>query len=133
MEYILLAIALIILFLYVPREHMTNDDLIKTLHTFGVASKSSTPDKQEPIYGPKTTKQEPQPAPTKNSADSSDVYPDIYGPEIISAPGKKKTVKHESDNVNDDIYQFNPDFKKSFPTSSDEPQPFLTDFSKFQH
>ena len=132
MEYILLAIALLILFLYVPREHMTNDDLIKTLHTFGVASKNKTPDNEEPIYGPKTSKGDPQPAPTKTSS-GSDVYPDIYGPEIISAPGKKKTTKHESDNVDGEAYQFNPDFKRSFPTDSDEPQPFLTDFSKFQH
>lgn len=138
MEYILLAIALLILFLYVPREHMTNEDLLKTLSTFGKVGTKKPPTTQEPIYGPKTTKSaEPQPAPSKPDSDGTNVYPDIYGPEVIAAPGKKPVApgKHTSDNIdaNESAYQFNPDFKNPFPTDSDEPQPFLTDFSKFQH
>ena len=39
-----------------------------------------------------------------------------------------------SDNHTDDMtYQFNPDLAKAFQIEENEPQPFLTDFSKFQH
>lgn len=141
----LLILSLLVLFLYVPKqEHMTNKDLLATLDRFGKqgkTSKSSSKDTyQEEIYGPKAPKtEEPVPASSSNGKSTNDtnVYPDIYGPEITPVPGQKKTKtkagSHTSDAVDDDTYEFNPDFRKAFPVDDDEPQPFLTDFSKFQH
>lgn len=143
MEYIwigLLIIAVIIIAYFRPsRESMTNKDLMDTLKTFGEKKGTKTQNiYQEPIYGPKTTKvEEPKPTTSgKNSKDDdTNIYPDIYGPEITPIPGTKvsKKGKHESDNVTDEAYQFKPDFEKAFPREENEPQPFLTDFSKFQH
>lgn len=144
MDYLLLLIpiALIIIFLFKSSgEHMTNKDLLSTLNAFSQSSKKSslTPN-EEPIYGPKIPEmEEPVPAASGNNVDSTSVYPDIYGPEITPVPGKKKKDSHKkhgknsSDTVNDETYEFNPDFKNAFPTEENEPQPFLTDFSKFQH
>jgi hypothetical protein len=120
---------------------MTNDDLLDTLKTFGhKGTKSKSKDvHQEALYGPKTTKiEEPKPTPggsKKPGEDDTNVYPDIYGPEITPVPGSKscKKGKHTSDCVDDEAYQFNPDFDKAFPRADGEPQPFLTDFSSFQH
>uniref|UniRef100_A0A6C0EUD8 Uncharacterized protein n=1 Tax=viral metagenome TaxID=1070528 RepID=A0A6C0EUD8_9ZZZZ len=146
MEYIWLiafGIALLILVFYKsnPIEKMTNKDLLSTLSTFGTKGTKPKPKDpyEEPIYGPKAPKlADPVPAPAKGkSDDSGDTYPDIYGPEITPVPGKKKhtkTGKHSSDDHGDDEpYQFNPDLEKAFPMEENEPQPFLTDFSKFQH
>ena len=135
---LLIAIAVIVLFRS-SRENMTNKDLMDTLKTFGdKGTKKSKSVNQESIYGPMTTKvEEPKPTSGKGVAEDDDnnVYPDIYGPEITPIPGSKscKKGKHESDCVSDDAYQFNPDFDKAFPREDNEPQPFLTDFSKFQH
>ena len=137
---LLIAIAVIVLFRS-SRENMTNEDLMDTLKTFGSkGTKSKTKDvNQESIYGPMTTKVE-EPKPTSSSKkgmndDDTNVYPDIYGPEITPIPGSKvcKKGKHESDCTDNEAYQFNPDFDKAFPREEGEPQPFLTDFSKFQH
>lgn len=118
---------------------MTNKDLLNTLNSFGKAKKVNNPS-EEPIYGPKTSKVEPQPTSSSSGGDDgNNVYPDIYGPEITPIPGKKSSKKalpagtHASDDHEDQTYEFNPDFKNAFPTDSDEPQPFLNDFSKFQH
>ena len=138
----LLLIALLVLILYVPKkDHMTNKDLLATLDRFGKTgkkSKSSTDAYEEEIYGPKVPKtEEPAPASSGKSTNDTNVYPDIYGPEITPIPGVKKSKSkkgsHTSDAVEDDSYEFNPDFRKAFPVEEDEPQPFLTDFSKFQH
>lgn len=124
---------------------MTNKDLLETLGKFGQTAKTNKPS-EEPIYGPKTTKVEPAPTPAKpGSDDGTNVYPDIYGPEITPIPGKKhkKASKghspssaqpgvQASDNNDDETYAFNPDFANSFANDENEPQPFLTDFSKFQ-
>ncbi len=120
---------------------MTNKDLLATLNTFGKAGtkqKKMEPN-EEPIYGPKTTKVE-EPVPSNSGGtgdDTNSVYPDIYGPEVVQIPGQKKkkssTGKHESDAASDETYEFNPDYKNAFPTDENEPQPFLTDYSKFQH
>jgi len=139
----ILAGLLVLLILSKSQEHMTNADLISTLKTFG--DKKETPPKssknptEAPIYGPKTSKLEhPTPTNKPNSADGSGVYPDIYGPEYVGVPGSTKSSSHEngkhsSDGPHDDdAYQFNPDLQKAFPTNG-PPQPFLTDFSKFQH
>lgn len=136
----LAVVAILVVIFYRPRENMTNKDLMDTLKTFGEHSKKKqTKDiHQEAIYGPKTTKvEEPKPSSAKGGKDDDDtnIYPDIYGPEITPIPGSKvcKKGKHESDCASDDAYQFNPDFAKAFPREENEPQPFLTDFSKFQH
>jgi hypothetical protein len=136
---ILLALA-VILYYRSSRENMTNKDLMDTLKTFGQkGTKPKSKDvHEEPLYGPKSGGLEPTPAPSsgKNSKDGdADSYPDIYGPEITPIPGTKacKKGKHESDCASDDAYQFNPDFDNAFPREDGEPQPFLTDFSSFQH
>jgi len=146
MEYIwvLIGIALLVIIFYNSQsiEKMTNKDLLATLSTFGKKGIKPKPKDpyEEPIYGPKVPKlEDPVPAPAKGkSDDSGDTYPDIYGPEITPVPGKKQTKhnrgKHSSDDSKDDEpYQFNPDLEKAFPMEENEPQPFLTDFSKFQH
>jgi len=138
----------LVLVLYVPKhEHMTNKDLLSTLDKFGKQGTNSSKKKtsstnlyEEELYGPKAPKLE-EPAPASSSggtpANDTNAYPDIYGPEITPVPGMKKTKSkkgtHTSDAVEDDTYEFNPDFRKAFPMEEDEPQPFLTDFSKFQH
>ena len=138
---ILLAIAIIVF--YKPNlERMTNKDLLSTLRTFGTKDKSSPTPNEEPIYGPKVPKiEEPTPSTSKKEDDGTNSYPDIYGPEITPIPGalnkhkrKSKAGQHASDDHEDeDTYQFNPHLTKAFPMDENEPQPFLTDFSKFQH
>lgn len=135
---IILAILLVTMTSY---EHMTNKDLMSTLKTYGTPDqpkkKKSADNKAEaPIYGPKVAPVEhpaPSEAPSgKNGSGGS--YPDIYGPEVVAEPGGLKPAKrgkHESDNVEDETYDYNPDLQKAFPTSG-PPQPFLADFSKFQ-
>ena len=147
--FIVLIICLAVIILYIPkRESMTNKDLLNTLSKFEKkepTKKEDTP-YEMPIYGPKTSKIEPKPAPSKSKGGNDNggdvnIYPDIYGPEVNLTPGTnhtktmhKKNGKVESDTIDqdDDVYQFNPDFQKAFPVYGD-PQPFLTDFSKFQH
>jgi hypothetical protein len=142
----LLVVSILVLVFYVPKkEDMTNKDLLATLDKFGTQSKksSSKDTYQEELYGPKVPKtEEPIPASSGGTSTSdTNVYPDIYGPEITPIPGMKKSKSkskpkqgtHTSDAVEDETYEFNPDFRKAFPVEEDEPQPFLTDFSKFQH
>lgn len=129
------------MFFYQPsRESMTNKNVLEALSRFektGKKAKKDTPS-EEPIYGPRTVKiEEPNPVPgSGKNVDDNMVYPDIYGPEITPIPGatktKKKPGQETSDSADDDTYQFNPDLQKAFP-SGGEPQPFLTDFSKFEH
>jgi hypothetical protein len=137
--WILLAV-IVLLFFYDSREHMTNEDLISTLKTFGEKGtkpkkSSQTKPVEQPIYGPKAPKLlHPTPPAPSGSNGGSGVYPDIYGPEYEGVPGASpsKSGKHISDgDKSDEAYQFNPNFQKAFP-SSGEPQPFLTDFSMFQ-
>ena len=60
-------------------------------------------------------------------------YPDIYGPDVPMTPNAKHSGgKETSDDVTNDSYDYNMDLQKAFPTSG-PPEPFLTDFSKFQH
>ena len=145
MEYLWIAgilLAVLILVLYTPRnvERMTNKDLLDTLKTFGEhgTKPKKAPDTQQPIYGPMNPKlEEPEPTKGKSKIDSNMEYPDIYGPEVTPIPGmskcKSKSGQHSSDCPDDGTYEFNPDLKNAFPTADGEPQPFLTDFSKFQH
>ena len=163
MEYVwiwALILATAIIIFYKPNlEKMTNKDLLSTLRTFGTKDKTSslTPN-EEPIYGPKVPKlEEPSPSSSSAADNGTNIYPDIYGPEITPIPGALNKLKstsksiskstsqstsqsnkpkgyHASDDHEDeDTYEFNPDLAKAFPMEENEPQPFLTDFSKFQH
>jgi hypothetical protein len=125
---------------YPHTEYMTNKDLISALQTHGTSDSNKKKSKDEPseleIFGPKAPKVVPSPTSgVKNGSDSGGVYPDIYGPDIVKAPGTKSSKqkgKHSSDEVDDETYDFNPDLQKAFPTEG-EPQPFLTDFAPFKH
>ena len=146
---VVLIILAVLLFVNFSREHMTNADLVSTLKTFGtegtVKAKKDFAS-EAPIYGPKAPQVVPAPPKSDGGDSGSGVYPDIYGPEYQGPPGaktsKNKTKKnqqgndlinpnHQSDDTSDPTYEFNPDLKKAFPTEG-PPQPFLTDFSKFQ-
>ena len=135
-------IVLIVVIVYVTQfriESMSNKDLVSALQTHGTPDakkkKKDQPSELE-IYGPKAEKVVPStPSGSKTGSDSSGSYPDIYGPDIPLVPGtktKKMPNKHSSDEVDDETYDYNPDLQKAFPTEG-PPQPFLTDFSKFQH
>jgi hypothetical protein len=134
---IILAILAIFIATMYRQEHMTNKDLISALQTHGTQepekAKKDTPT-QAPIYGPKADKAPPAPTKTDGNGKNggSGVYPEIYGPEYQGVPGMKQTSsKHSSDDTSDETYDYNPDLQKAFPTSG-PPQPFLTDFSRFQ-
>jgi hypothetical protein len=138
---LLLIAAFLVLFLVsmTTYEHMTNKDVMSALKKYGTEDKT-TPNKTTlnsgaAIYGPKAEPVE-QPSPTNPSTKTKSdtgVYPDIYGPDVVAAPGEKvKHAKHESDRLDDETYDYNPDLQNAFPTSG-PPQPFLTDFSKIQH
>jgi hypothetical protein len=135
--WVLLGFAVLLL-LIDRKEHMTNEDLLSTLKTFGDAApkkkKNPAETDKTPILGPRSPAVVPADSgKTKLAPTVSGVYPDIYGPEITATPGTKPgtkpNAKHESDNVDDKTYEFNPDLQKAFPTEG-PPQPFLTDFSK---
>jgi len=138
MDAILIGILLLCIFVivyYGTQEHMTNADLMDTLKTFGeqTPKKAKKSTSQLPIEGPPAKAPEhPTPEPNSGGNTDSSLYPQIYGPDIVMAPGKKpKNGKESSDNTDDSNYEFNPNFQKAFPTSG-PPQPFLGDFSKFQ-
>ena len=133
---VLATLAIVIATMY-RTEHMTNKDLVSALQTHGTQDpkkkKTDTPS-QAPIYGPSGI--QAPPAPTKGDGkgkdDANGTYPEIYGPEYQGVPGmKQKSTKHSSDDTSDDTYDYNPDLQKAFPVEG-PPQPFLTDFSKFQ-
>jgi hypothetical protein len=134
---IILAILAIFVATMYRQEHMTNKDLVSALQAHGTTdpkqSKDDTPT-QAPIYGPKASEVPPTATKTdgKGKNGGNGVYPEIYGPEYQGVPGMKQTkAKHSSDDTSDDTYDYNPDLQKAFPTSG-PPQPFLTDFSRFQ-
>lgn len=138
MEYLILLLAVIAILIATSyrREAMTNKDVMSALQKYG--TEEPTKQKKEkpveaPIYGPKAEAPPPKPTSGSGSTDkSSGVYPDIYGPDVIAPPGTKpKSSKHESDNVEDETYDYNPDLQKAFPTSG-PPQPFLGSFAAFQ-
>jgi hypothetical protein len=137
----IVVLAIVVIFITRPlTEYMTNKDLVSALQTHGTTDakkkKKDEPSELE-IYGPKAEKVVPTKSTSGKSSgsDTSGSYPDIYGPDIPLVPGTKtKSMpgKHTSDEVDDETYDFNPDLQKAFPTEG-PPQPFLTDFSKFQH
>ncbi len=131
--YILLVIAILVIVFWNPVfEHMTNAAVQKKqdFHAAGTDDKTKRP----------TTWQLPNPKPTKKKAGSlepplmgprvpavdlnepsgtndptkngSSVYPDIYGPELLKAPGHLDPLK-----------------QPAFPPGPAEPAPYLNDFS----
>jgi hypothetical protein len=142
---LILCIVAIAVATYYRKEHMTNQDVISIMQTYGSKEEtSSSPTKrhpkipEQPIAGPKSGGMGPAPSidPSHRGRHGYGVYPQIYGPDESMEPGTNGKVcstsgKHESDNVEDCTYDYNPDLLMAFPTSG-PPQPFLTDFSGFQ-
>lgn len=135
---------------YYRKEHMTNQDVISMMQTYGSKDETSTKTPshrrhpaEQPIAGPKSGGLGPAPSvdPSRPGRHGYGVYPQIYGPDQSMEPGSSidpmsakacsTSGKHESDNVEDCTYDYNPDLLMAFPTSG-PPQPFLTDFSGFQ-
>lgn len=80
------------------------------------------------IWGPLVPKLDPnQPSPSDsgNGRNGSGVYPNIYGPDIIEAPGSKD----KEDQINIPEYDYVP--AAEFPAGPLQPSPYLNDFSKF--
>jgi hypothetical protein len=143
-------VCLVIIILWNPvYEHMTNAD-IKKKHDFHASKpkKWEIPNPEDTkeklkarsgkgnqIYGPKTPPEDPNaPKPTSNTDTNGKMtYPDIYGPELLTASGSsKKTgeslVQHINDITQDQNYEFVP--ASEFPAGPSEPAPYLNDFSK---
>jgi hypothetical protein len=127
---------------------MTNKDLIDTLKTFGVDDtgkvKPKAPSIKQEIYGPGLKESEkalPKPMSQEDEAKKLNMrtsYPHIYGPEYSGVPGQsfefpglENTEKPYNVAKMEEPYYFNPDYQNAFPVNG-PPQPFLTDFSKFQ-
>ena len=108
---------------------------MSTLQTYGTKDEKKDKKKEKtpeaPIYGPKALPPEHQPKPSSNGGNSSGQYPDIYGPDVVSEPGKLHHAKHASDEVEDSTYDYNPDLKKAFPVEG-PPTPYLGSFAAFQ-
>lgn len=139
MEIVILILAILAIFIatFYRQEHMTNKDMMSALQKYGSKEEKKTKQTkpvEAPIYGPKA-EAPVDPNPTSGNGTNgkgSGTYPDIYGPDIVAPPGSiPKSGKHESDNVTDETYDYNPDLKKAFPTSG-PPQPFLGSFAAFQ-
>jgi len=88
-------------------------------------AKDHTKPSGQEIWGPKAPMLDPnQPSPSDsdNGNNKSGVYPDIYGPERLGAPGSK-------DNGGDpSMYDYVP--AAEFPAGPLQPSPYLNDFSK---
>ena len=87
---------LVILYYYNSREHLTNDQLISTLKTFGEQGNSSSKVGEpsvKPIYGPSAN---PPPLPTNgggmNGKTVAGPYPQIFGPDVTNAPGTTRSI-----------------------------------------
>jgi hypothetical protein len=135
--YLLGGLALLYLACSCTYEHMTNSDVKKHQdhHAKGSGSwNMNDPKKEEKekpkdleIKGPTTTeKGNPDPdsgGDSKSKGPKTGVYPDIYGPEVLVAPGHK-----DQSSDNPEPYDFLP--AAEFPAGPNAPSPFLTDFSK---
>jgi hypothetical protein len=113
-------------------EHMTNSDVITAMKSLGLDNSTSKSSKINtiPVYGPKVSSVEvPEPTPNDKGEviDTLRIYPDIYGPDVLAAPGTSN-IKRSTDDTD---YDYNIDLKNAFPTDG-PPEPFLSDFSKFQ-
>ena len=79
------------------------------------------------IWGPLAPKLDPnQPSPSDsgNGKHGSGVYPHIYGPDFLDAPGSKDN----EDQINIPEYDYLP--AAEFPAGPLQPSPYLNDFSK---
>jgi hypothetical protein len=158
---ILALVCLVLIILWNPVfEHMTNADLQKKQEfhaskptNWKMPNPEDTKQKLKPvagktlaanptgnqIYGPKVPEKDPnQPEPNadKNTTGDSMTYPDIYGPEVLTASGtmkkkgdsSSKTKLSEAISTSLPAYDFVP--ASEFPAGPSEPAPFLNDFSK---
>jgi hypothetical protein len=81
------------------------------------------------IWGPRAPKldpNQPRPSDSGNGKNKSGVYPDIYGPEMLEAPGHAD--KGGGDSSNPPPYDYVP--AAEFPAGPLQPSPYLNDFSK---
>lgn len=135
-QYIVLVISLLIIFLWNSAEHMTNADVEKKLASKPLKWDTTAPksthkkaDNGEQIYGPQVPapgKDEPQPVPASkdHGTQVEYVYPTVLGPEQ-----KKIPLKSTPESILDDGgASYVP--ANEFPAGPAEPMPFLTDFSR---
>lgn len=131
---VLVVIALLVIFLWRPREFMTNADVQTKLdfmksgsQTWEVAQEKTKPKSThkkalgQAIYGPEvpevdTSEPNPSKVPKGNKPSPGAEYPLIYGPESLKAPGEY-----------DRKYDYEP--AAEFPAGPEEPEPYLNDFS----
>jgi len=141
---ILALLCLVIVILWNPVfEHMTNAAVQKK-HDYHnskptkweIPNAEDTKEKIKPkrgrgneVYGPKVPPMDPNaPKPSSDTdPDSKMMYPDIYGPEVLTAPGGSKKEGDDSSSPLTN-YDFVP--AAEFPAGPSEPAPFLNDFSK---
>jgi len=106
--WVLAGIAILgILIYYNRREHMTNDQLISTLKTFGdqgTFSSKSGGQSVKPIYGPSAN---PPPIPTNtgggmNGRTVAGPYPQIFGPDVTNAPGTTRSFGRSGGDLSGD-------------------------------
>ncbi len=121
-------IALILVATWHPREFMTNADVKAKMDfhaskpkTWNMPKKEEAEPNEARLMGPRIPSEEEkevEAAKKKDAADTSAVYPQVYGPESLAVPGKSAE------------FQSNTNYE--FPKGPEYPQPFLADFSKFQ-
>ena len=88
-------------------------------------AKDDTKSSGREIWGPRAPMldpNQPNPSDSDNGKNSSGVYPDIYGPERLGAPGDKDRGGDPS------MYDYVP--AAEFPAGPLQPSPYLNDFSK---
>lgn len=152
---ILLIVAIIAIIIFIfnsSREYMTNEKLIAGLQKqSGVGSGAPTGGSAGslPLYGPSAINP-PVPTPSSSGSGSgsgktSASYPDIYGPNVPSVPGRAGAgagagvgnqvsgLDSHQEGTDSSTFVYNPNLRKAFPTADGEPKPFLTDLHKIQH
>jgi hypothetical protein len=146
---ILALVCLVLVILWNPVfEHMTNADVQKKQdHHASKPKKWEMPNPEDTkeklksrsgkgteVYGPRVPEVDPNaPKPIAASTTLGDkmTYPDIYGPEVITASGTAKSSAKTNLHVNSlslPEYDFVP--AAEFPAGPAEPAPYLADFSK---
>jgi len=129
-------ISLVLVILWNPVfEHMTNTDIQKKLDfhdskptSWHMSSpEKKTTDENKQIMGPLVPPKQDEPKPVDHNSDgskSSAIYPSIYGPESLKAPGHKE----------DQGIFTEPTYTgfQEFPKGPSEPAPFLGNYTKFQ-
>jgi hypothetical protein len=151
--WVLVGIAILVIFFYRSRENMTDGQLMNTLDAFKKDGTKPKDPSLDPIYGPSAN---PPATPSstngggKNGKSTGGPYPQIFGPDTTPQPGAGG-VAGDGKSGESSVYvnpvgpgqvgsdqgmavepEFNPDLKNAFPYDG-PPQPFLTDFSKILH